>query len=155
MNIDIGRQDKASLCRVSLEKIYHEAVEESIPVGLQKKLKSESTILVYYVIFKFKVVSDTGTTNTVLIRIQPDYDLKVFMNSEIQIYCSCVDFMYRACWILNQRNSLVRSTEIDAKISKAISNAPLKKTATTLLCKHSYAALIYLVNNYSKLMSLV
>ena len=67
------------------------------------------------------------------------------------IYCSCADFKYRSAYTLDSRGSLFKTTKISAALGSAVNEAP-KKLGTTLLCKHSYAALVWLMNNYRSVM---
>lgn len=153
MDIDETRQNKAASCIVNLVDTSHILEKETI-LGKFKKFfaRDKATMNVYYVVFKFNVVSDTGTPHTVYIKTQPDIKGTEFMNNKVQIYCDCRDFMYRSAWTLNQHESLYRSIDTDQKLGKAIVDAPKDNTKKTILCKHSYAALRYLSTNYSTLM---
>lgn len=156
MNIDQGRQSKALLCLVNLENIYYELKQDTLLEKFKKLFSkgNKDKILMSYVIFKFSVVSDSGNINTVIIRTQPDFNSQMYLNNRVQIYCTCKDFMYRSAWILKQHNSLFDSIKTRNKLGDSIVNAPASKTKTSTLCKHSYAALNYLVNNYNYIMNL-
>lgn len=153
MNIDQGRQTKSLSCKVSLVKTYHELKKETILERFKKFFTRRKDVMnVYYIIFKFSVLSDSGNTSTIFIRTQPDYNNIEFLNNRVQIYCSCKDFMYRSAWVLDQHNSLFRSQKTDMALGTSIQDAPKEKTKTSTLCKHSYAALMYLANNYTSIM---
>lgn len=153
MDIDESRQTKAASCIVNHIDTFHEIKKETL-LGKFKKFfaRDKATINIYYVVFKFSVVSDTGSVNTVYIKTQPDFNQTEFLNNKVQIYCSCKDFMYRSAWVLNQHESLYRSLDTDNKLGTALTDAPKNTTKTSILCKHSYAALRFLATNYSTLM---
>ena len=126
MNIDQGRQTKSLSCKVSLVKTYHELKKETILEKFKKFFTRRKDVMnVYYI---------------------------EFLNNRVQIYCSCKDFMYRSAWVLDQHNSLFRSQKTDMALGTSIQDAPKEKTKTSTLCKHSYAALMYLANNYTSIM---
>ena len=153
INIDTGRQSRASSCSVVLTNTFHEITTESMLEKFKKFfLRNKEQMKVYYVIFKFTVYSDTGNSYTVYIRTNPDYNMTEYMNNRIEVYCSCPDFMYRSAFILNNHKALFRSNSTDSSLGTSIIDPPKAKTKTTTLCKHSYAAVMYLVNNYSSIM---
>ena len=153
MSIDAGRQEKANNCSVSLENIYHEIERESILEKFKKLFfRDKTTMNIHYVIFKFKVKSDTGNTHTILIRTHPDYAGTEGLNNRVQIFCTCRDFQFRSAWELNQRKSLFRSDDTDIKLGRAITEKPKSEARKSLLCKHAFAAINYLSNNYNYLM---
>ena len=153
MAIDSGRQDRASGCSVRLVETFHEVQKESI---LEKFLKlffrDKSLMYTHYVTFKFKVTSNTGNEHTVLIRTHPDYMNTEGLNNRVQIYCTCKDFQFRSAWALNHHKSLFRSDATDSRLGIALTKAPKSTTTTSLLCKHAFAALRYLNNNYTTIM---
>ena len=153
MDIDEARQTKAASCIVSHLDTFHEIQKETL-LGKFKRFffRDKATINIYYVVFKFNVVSDTGSVNTVYIKTQPDFNQTEYLNNKVQIYCSCKDFMYRSAWVLKQHESLYRSLETDTKLGSSLTEAPKASTKTSVLCKHSYAALRFLATNYSTLM---
>lgn len=151
MNIDKNRQSRSENCSVSLIKIYHELKKETI-LDKFKSFFSGNVINVYYVIFKLEVQSDTGNKYKVFIRLNPDFDLTDWSNNKIKIYCECADFKYRSSYLLNRHNSLFLNDKVKVSLGEALSDAPKAKTRTTLLCKHSFAALNWLIKNYSSLM---
>lgn len=153
MDIDETRQTKAAACIVTHTDTFHVIQKETI-LGKFKKFftRDKATMNVYYVVFKFNVVSDSGSANTVYIQTQPDFNGTEFMNNKVQIYCSCKDFMYRSAWVLKQHESLYRSLETDQKLGTALVDEPKATTKTSILCKHAYAALRFLSTNYSTLM---
>ena len=153
MSIDSGRQERASGCSVSLVNTYHEIQKESILEKFKRLFFRDKSIMnVHYVIFKFKVTSGSGNEHTVIIRTHPDYAGTEGLDNKVQVYCTCKDFQFRSAYILNQHKSLFRSDATEARLGRAITEAPKSKTATSLLCKHAYAALSYLNNNYNYIM---
>lgn len=152
MNIDASRQQKSSGCSVFHQDTYVEIIHESIIDKFKKFFTRNKSIMnVMYVIFKFSVVSETGHSYEILIRTQYDPFSSLFMKNLVQIYCGCADFKFKSAWELNQHASLFRSDRTDLELGPAITNAPKKKSGVTL-CKHSYAAIMYLINNYNLLM---
>lgn len=155
MNIDEGRQNKASQCFVRLVKTYHELKKEGIIDRFKSFFTGETLINVYYVIFKLEVTSETGNKYNVFIRVNPDFNLNNWVNNEVKIYCNCADFKYRSSYLLNKRNSLFLNDKIKISLGQALTDAPKGKSKTTLLCKHSYAALMWLITNYSNIMKTI
>lgn len=152
MNIDVSRQQKSSGCSVYLQDTYVEIVNEGILDKFKKFFTRNKSIMnVMYVIFKFYVVSETGHSYEILIRTQYDPHSSLFMKNLVQVYCGCADFKFKSAWELNQHSSLFRSDRTDLELGQSITNAPKKKYGITL-CKHSYAAIMYLINNYNYLM---
>lgn len=156
MNIDSGRQSRASGCSVSLEKVFHELKEESILDRFKARFLGRPSVKRYYVIFKFSVKSDTGNSHTVYIRISPDFNMTQWKTNKVKIYCDCADFKYRSAYILGKKDSLFLTRKAVTDLGPAIENAPKgKNPSTTLLCKHAFAALNYLVMNYSSIMKTI
>lgn len=152
MNIDAGRQERAAGCSVSFLGTFHEIRRESLLEKFRSIFLGKPIITTYYVIFKFKVTSGSGKNYTVIIRTNPDFDLMNWTNNKVQIYCDCPDFKYRSAYILNQRKSLFLNDKVKIGLGEAITEAPKAKTRTSLLCKHSFAALQWLISNYSSIM---
>lgn len=152
MNIDSGRQERAGMCSVTLERTYHEIKKETVLDKFRSALLGKTLVNTYYVIFKFKVTSGSGKSYTVIIKTSPDFDLQNWTDNKVQIYCNCPDFKYRSAYTLGRRNSLFLSDKIKTSLGEALSEAPKSKTKTSLLCKHSFAALQWLVSNYSSVM---
>lgn len=152
MNIDSSRQQKSSGCSTILQETYIEIKSEGIIDKFKRFFtRNKSVMNVMFVIFKFNVTSETGHNYNVYIRTQYDPGSNLFMKNVAQIYCGCADFKFKSAWELSQHASLFRSDRIETELGPAITNAPKKKSSTTL-CKHSYAAVIYLINNYNTLM---
>ena len=151
MNIDSSRQQKSSGCSTILQETYIEIKSESIIDKFKRFFtRNKSVMNVMFVIFKFNVTSETGHSYNVY-RTQYDPWSNLFMKNVAQVYCSCADFKFKSAWELNQHASLFRSDRIETELGLAITNSPKKKSSTTL-CKHSYAAVMYLINNYYTLM---
>lgn len=153
MNIDSARQGKASACSVNLVKIYHELKQESLVDKFRAFFTGKTSVAMYYLTFKFSVTSGTGNTYTVLIRTNPDFSLKSWTSGKVKIYCSCADFKYRSAYKLNKHGSLFKTPSIESSLGMALSDQP--KRGTTLLCKHSFAALQWLVMNWSNVMKTI
>ena len=152
MNIDASRQDRAGRCIVELEKTYHELKKETILDKFRSFFNGNSLINIYYVIFKLKVTSDTGTKHTVFIKLNPDFNLQNWSNNRIKIYCDCSDFKYRSAYKLQQHNSLFLNDKLKIQLGSSITDSPKNKSKITLLCKHSFAAVNWLISNYRALM---
>ena len=150
MNIDSGRQERAGSCSVSLVNTYHEVKQETPLDKFKSLFLGKPVITTYYVIFKFKVTSGSGKSYTVIIRTNPDFDLKNWSNNKVQVYCDCPDFKYRSAYQLGKRKSLFLNDRIRTNLGESITEAP--KRAPSLLCKHSFAALQWLISNYSSIM---
>jgi hypothetical protein len=155
MNIDSGRQERAGGCMVSLDKTYHELKEESILDRFKARFLGRPTVKKYYVIFRFIVTSDKGHKHYVYIRLSPDFDLSKWKSNKIKIFCDCADFKFRSAYILAQHDSLFMTPRIQTELGPAIKDAPRGKQPTSLLCKHAFAALNYLVGNYTSLMKTI
>lgn len=154
MMIDSGRQERASSCQVILEKTYHELKKATILDKFKSLFKSSAGLInSYYVIFKFRVISGSGGTHKVIIKTCPDFDLNDWENNRAWIYCDCPDFKYRSAYILNQHNSLFLTDKIKIALGQAMTDKP--KGGTSLLCKHSFAAVRYLISNYSSIMKTI
>jgi len=153
MQIDVGRQGRATNCIVKLDKVYHELKRETIADKVRSFFTGKPIITMYYLIFKFTVLSGTGHTYTVYIRTNPDFSLKNWADSTVKIYCDCPDFKYRSAYQLNKRNSLFKTPKIVTELGPALTDAP--KRGTTLLCKHSFAALSWLMNNWTNVMKTI
>lgn len=155
MNIDQGRKDRASDCTVRLVKVYHVLKDESILDKFRSIFLGKTTLKIYYLVFKFEVTSKTGNTYNVIIQTSPDYDINNWKNSKCKVYCECKDFQYRSAYLLSKNNTLFLSDRVKIKLGQALTEAPKSTTSTTLLCKHSMAALQYLVNNYQNIIKTI
>lgn len=153
MSIDPKRQYRASGCIVVLEDTFVTMKEESLRQKFKSLFGGSNTIKVFYVTVKLKVLSDTGNAHTVFIMLEPDFNLGGWMNNHIKIYCDCRDFMYRSAYILNKRDSLFNNEYIKIALGQALTEAPKSKSNTTTLCKHSYAALGWVLDNYNTVMN--
>ncbi len=155
MNIDKGRQERADSCSTNLVQTYHELKEETLLDKLREKFLGKTLIRKYFVIFKFEVTSDKGHKHTVFIRVSPDFDLTKWKTNKVKIYCDCADFKYRSAYVLNEHDALFLTSKLQTELGPAVKDAPRGKHSTSLLCKHSYAALNYLVQNYTNIMKTI
>lgn len=151
MNVDKTRQQKAGNCKVDLVKVYHELQNESLLDRLKSSFLGKNTINSYYLILKFKVTSDTGSEHKVYVRLSPDFNLNAYLRNKVKIYCDCEDFKYRSAYTLGKRDSVFLSNIVKTKLGPSLTEPP-RKQYTTLLCKHSYAVLDWLINNYASVM---
>lgn len=151
MQIDAGRQERAAKCKVSLTRIYRELKKESILDRFKAFFMAKPVVTMYYLIFKLSVVSETGNRYTVYIRTNPDFSTVNWRNNKVRVYCECADFKFKSAYALSQRDSLFLTNSTIVKLGAAIKEPP-RKVNPTLLCKHSFAAINWLVNNYQGLM---
>lgn len=155
MKVDQGRQQKASGCQVFLEDSYLDLEKEKILDKFKRFfIRSKSMMNTVYVIFKFKVISETGHSYNILLRTQYDPSGVLGMGNTVQIYCPCPDFKFKSAWTLSQHKSLFRNSRVDLELGPAITNAP-KKQPQTVLCKHAYSVVMDLVRNYNNYMKYV
>lgn len=152
MSIDEVRQAKAYGCSVSLDSTYHELKREGVIDKFKRFFLGKPNLLMYYIIFKLKVTSEKGHVHTVLIRLDPDFDLTKIMSNRIQVYCTCPDFMYRSAWSLNRKKALFLNDRTRLELGEALSTAPKSKTRLSIICKHTFAAINWVLNNYTYLM---
>lgn len=151
MQIDVGRQQRAAGCKVSLIRTYRELKKESIMDRFKSFFMSKPIVTMYYLIFKLSVVSETGNRYVVYIRTSPDFSTVNWRNNKVRVYCECADFKFKSAYILHQRHSLFLTNNILVKLGAALKDPP-KKVNPTLLCKHAFAAVNWLVKNYQSLM---
>lgn len=152
MNIDGNRQGKAGGCSVSLVETFLTMKEESI-LSKFKAYFTGGIAKFYYITMKLAVSSDTGHLHYVFIQVDPDFDKGNPMGNHIKIYCDCPDFKYRSAYVLNKRNSLFDNDMSRSGLGQAINDAPTGKRGTTLLCKHAFAAVQWVMSNYSSVMT--
>ena len=152
MNVDASRQQKSSGCSTYLEEVYVELVPEGILDKFKKFFTRNKAVMnTMFVIFKFGCSSETGHSYPIYMRLRYDPDGVLYTRNTCQIYCGCADFKFKSAWTLNQHSSLFRSERTELELGPAITNAPKRKSNTTL-CKHSYSAVMFLINNYQSLM---
>ena len=152
MSADASRQQKSAGCSVMPLDTQIELVREGILDKFKRFFTRNKAVMnVMWVIFKFSVTSDTGHNHEIIIRTQFDPNGNLYTNNFVQIYCSCPDFKFKSAWQLGQHSALFRSDRTELKLGPAITNSP-RRPSVTILCKHAFAAVNYLVNNYSYLM---
>lgn len=152
MSIDEGRQQRAAQCRVSLLNTYYSLKKESLLGKIRSLLTGSTRRAVFYITFKVQVKSDTGSFYNVYLQVDPDFNLSKSMSNPIKVYCSCADFKYRSAYELGKRGSLFLSSRTKSDLGDAYKTAGTGKRGKTLLCKHAYAAISWLLNNYGKVM---
>ena len=153
MNIDATRQSKANMCTVELVKIYHELEPESILDKFKSYFGGRNMLNTYHVVFKFLVTSDTGKQHTVFIKTNPDFDLMNWDDNKAQVYCDCEDFKYRSAYTLENSESLLLNDRTKLSLGPAVTTPP--KRSPSLLCKHAFAAVKWLIGNYSNIMKTI
>lgn len=153
MNIDQNRQSRSQGCSVKLVKTYHELKDESILDKFRSHFLGRSVVKSYYVVFKLEVISDTGNKHIVFIRTEPDFDISKYTDNKVKVYCDCSDFKYRSSYVLNKRNSLFLTDKLSSTLGPAITQPPRANHTTTFLCKHAFAAITWLTDNYQSIMS--
>lgn len=150
------RQFKSGGCSVSYEGVTRHL--EKLPIIDRWKslfFRNKSSMYTLWVTFSFKVTSnESGKVYPIKIRVQYDPYNELVYKGKIQIYCGCPDFKFGSAYELNQHDALYRSEETDLKLGPSITTSP-KKRRGGILCKHSYAAVNYLIENYKTLMSYV
>ena len=150
--VDVGRIQKSSGCQVYLQETYMDLEKEKVLDKFKKFfIRSKATMNTLYVIFKFKVISETGHSYDVFLRTQYDPKGVLGMGNTVQIYCSCPDFKFKSAFTLAQHRALFRNSRIDLDLGPATTNAPKRKPTTTL-CKHAYSAVMELARNYNTYM---
>ena len=151
MNVDQGRQSRAQGCKVSLLDTFFIMKEETLAQKFRALFSSQNKLKVFYIVLKLSVTSDTGHTHTVFIQIEPDFSLSNYTDNQVKLYCDCQDFKYRSAYTLKKRDSLFANDLIKIKLGEALTKTPTKQS-TTPLCKHCYAALEWLLQNYESIM---
>lgn len=154
MNIDAGRQERSKDCIVKLVKIFHILKEETLLSKFKSIFLNKPTLQMYYLVFKFEVKSPNNT-HIVFIMTNPDYDIVNWKSNLVKVYCDCKDFMFRSAYLLDKNNTLFINDHIKTSLGQALTTAPKENTKTSLLCKHSFAAVNWLVNNYSSVMKTI
>lgn len=152
MNIDQGRQGRANNCSVSLVDTFFTLKEEGITAKFAQ-LFSGNTLKVCYLTLKLKVLSDTGNPHFVFIQLEPDFSRTDWANNQVRVYCDCADFKFRSAYILDKRDSLFVNDWVKLGLGQALTDKPNGKKGVTTLCKHSFAALQWLMSNYQNLMN--
>jgi hypothetical protein len=153
MNVDQGRQERSINCSVSLVNTYITMKEESLAQKFKSLFSNSNNIKVCYLTLKLKVLSNTGHNHYIFIQLEPDFSAKAWANNSVRIYCDCNDFKFRSSYILGKRNSLFINEKTKIALGQAMTDAPTGKKGTTPLCKHAYAALSWLMNNYETIMT--
>ena len=154
MNIDTGRQERAKECVVKLVQTFHVLKEESLLSKFKSIFLNKPTLQMYYLVFKFEVKS-SNSTYVVYIMTNPDYDILNWRDNQVKVYCDCKDFMFRSAYLLDKNNTLFINDHIKTSLGQALTTAPKEGTKTTLLCKHSFAAISWLVSNYGSVMKTI
>lgn len=153
MKIDEKRKNKAAQCKVNLVKTFHVLQKESVLDKFKQFFTGKPAILTAYVVFKLRVISDTGSVHYVFIKADPDFTLSGYNQNKVQIYCDCADFKYRSAPTLKSRNSLFTTTKLT--IPDESGSKTGRHVVPSLLCKHALAALLWLKQNYSTVMKTV
>jgi len=153
MQIDGNRQARAGNCSVSLVDTFFSLKEEGIAAKVKKFFTNMDTVKIYYITLKLAVKSDTGNPHYVFIQLEPDFSLNNWSENKIRVYCDCADFKFRSAYILDKRDSLFKNERIKISLGQALSDAPKGNKGVTLLCKHAFAAINWVMNNYTNIMN--
>ena len=153
MNISKERQDKSANCMVKLVTTYHMLKSESLIDKFKSLFLNQPTLTMYYLIFRFQITSDSGNKYDVIVQTSPDYDIVNWETNKVKIYCSCNDFKFRSAYNLYHRNNLFVNDRVHTYLGQAMTDKP--KRGTSPCCKHCFAVLKYLTENYSKLMKTI
>lgn len=152
LSIDQGRQARAANCRVTLINTFYSIKEETLMDKVRSFLNKSPRRQVFYITFKFQVKSDTGNVHNVYIQVDPDFDLNKGGSNHVRIYCGCADFKYRSAYALGQRNSLFLNGRTLSDLGDSWKTAGTGKAGQSLLCKHAFASLNWLMSHYSNIM---
>ena len=150
------RQFKSAGCTVNYLGVSRSVKSTSI-LDKWKSLffRNKSLMKEIEVIFSFQVISnESGKTYPVKIQLLYDPFGNLIEAGKIKVYCGCPDFKFGCAYVLNNHEALFKSEKTDIDLGPAITTAP-KRKRDGILCKHSYAALRYLIQNYNQLMSYV
>lgn len=145
LDIDEGRIDRSKNLKVKLEEIYNTVKEDN---WFNKFINFfwNKPKLIYYKIFKYKVISDSGMKYTVFIKVSPSFEVNKFLSNKVQVFCQCHDFKFRAAYGLSKiENVYLNKTTIE-HLGEALKVAPTQVT-TTNICKHLYAVIVHFKNN--------
>lgn len=147
--IDKGRIQRSKDLKVQLEDTYNILKEENILYRLLRFLGVRKGKM-FYIVFKYKVLSISGSNYTVLIRVSPSFDEEKFLNNKVQVFCTCADFKYRVAYELNKRNNVYVVPITKEWLGEALVIPPTK-VSTSNLCKHVYACIDNFRENLDKL----
>lgn len=158
VQIDAGRMDRAAYLIPTLDKVYHIVRKETIWDKVKKFFQRGNTsINMYYTVFAYNVSSPSGGVYRVLIEIQPNFNRAAFFDNVARVYCNCADFKFRYAWELNKRKNLFRNSRISQELGIALQQEPTDKTKNSSggshMCKHVYAAVKHLADNYDQIIA--
>lgn len=151
LNIDKGRIERSSNLRVELVwtkmKLSPHKTLWSKLLGFIKRQPHVVTNLL-----RFKVTNpESKSEYTVFIELDPKDTKDKFLRSTVKLYCSCNDFKYRSAYILNKSGNLVRSPNLDERLTKSALEQPPRLMEPSKMCKHIYAIVGYIQKNWNKL----
>lgn len=139
LDIDEGRVSRSKPLKVKLTQELNLVKEDSL-IGKVLRFFKLKKAYYFYKLFKYEVKSDSGKKYTTLIRVSPSFDVNKFLSNEVQVFCTCPDFMYRGAYELKRVGSLVEMPSTIKHLGDAVKVAPTRVT-TTPICKHLYATL--------------
>lgn len=152
VSLDQGRIDRSGSLGVELVDKYHIVRSESLWEKIKRFFRrNKATINMYYVVLKYKVSSPSGSSYNVFIELNPNFDYSKFFSNPVKVYCQCSDFKYRCAYKLGRIGSLFRNSNIDLDLGQALTDPPSKETTTSPACKHIYASINHLKNNYNNI----
>jgi hypothetical protein len=120
--------------------------EGNFLVKLWRKLFNPVSI---HQVYKYLVVSNSGAEYIVLIETEHRFNIESFKDSKVRVFCGCSDFMYRAAFNLNKFDNLYINNSTKEYLGDALITKPTK-VVTTPICKHTYACLFDLRDNFNK-----
>jgi len=139
LDIDKGRINRSKDLKVEYIKTENIIRKMSLLDKIFRIFK-RGPKLIYYKIVRYKVISNSGNSYTVLIKINPGFDIKQFLKNKVEVFCTCDDFKYRAAYELNKTDNLVKIKATLEHLGIAVTKAPTR-VATTPICKHIFAVL--------------
>lgn len=150
MNIDPGRIKRSEMLeKVKLVEVYNILREESI-LGKILRFFKLKTLPIFYKVVKYSVLSNSGSTYIVFIKVSPGFDINRFYRNKVQVFCNCADFKYRSAYILNKHDNVYINQSTKDFLGIALTTAPTK-VGTTPICKHIYAVIEQFKLDYKKL----
>ncbi len=155
MSIDSGRQERAQYCTVEHLKTYHQLQPETLGDKIRQFFLGETHVNAYFLILHLRVTSPGKEPKNVYIKLNPDFNLTKWYDNMVKIYCDCPDFKYRSAYILNERKSLFLNDKVRNELGSALTETPKRGAKTSLLCKHAFAALQWVVENYTSIMRVI
>lgn len=100
-------------------------------------------------VYKLVSESNSGAKYINLIETNHKFNKNTFERSHVKVFCSCPDFMYRSSYALNEYDNLFLNKATESHLKVALTIKPTKVT-TTPICKHLYASLFNIRDNFNR-----